>query len=112
MSYEKQTWVNGDVITDNKLNHMEDGIANAGGAMFVTETNENDTSTLGNTYKEIKDAIDAGHVAYIVASISDGGGYTAINEIGGGDGSYVVATTSHTWTTDNENGYSSYYYGD
>jgi len=27
MGYEKQTWANGDVITANKLNHMEDGIA-------------------------------------------------------------------------------------
>lgn len=31
MAYTKQTWQNGDIITDDKLNHMEDGIANAGG---------------------------------------------------------------------------------
>lgn len=31
MAYEKQTWTTGDVITQEKLNHMEDGIANAGG---------------------------------------------------------------------------------
>lgn len=30
MAYEKQTWHTGDVITQEKLNHMEDGIANAG----------------------------------------------------------------------------------
>lgn len=29
--YEKQTWNTGDVITEEKLNHMEDGISNAGG---------------------------------------------------------------------------------
>ena len=29
MSYEKQTWANGNVITAEKLNHMEDGIYNA-----------------------------------------------------------------------------------
>ena len=27
MSYTKQTWANGDIITASKLNHMEDGIA-------------------------------------------------------------------------------------
>ena len=27
MAYEKQTWVTGDTITAEKLNHMEDGIA-------------------------------------------------------------------------------------
>lgn len=26
MSYEKQTWANGDVITAEKLNHIEDGV--------------------------------------------------------------------------------------
>lgn len=112
MGYSKQTWVNGEVITDTKLNHIEDGIANAGGVMFVTETNENDTSTLGNTYKEIKDAIDAGHVAYISNTESGVNEYTIIFSISGGNGDYQIATQSHTWTTDNENGYPSYYYGD
>ncbi len=31
MAYEKQTWNTGDVITEEKLNHMEDGIATGGG---------------------------------------------------------------------------------
>ena len=30
MSYEKQTWQNGDIITAEKLNHMEDGIGESG----------------------------------------------------------------------------------
>ena len=29
MSYTKQTWANGDLITADKLNHMEDGVADA-----------------------------------------------------------------------------------
>lgn len=33
MAYEKQTWVTGEVITEEKLNHMEDGIAGAGGGV-------------------------------------------------------------------------------
>ena len=31
MAYEKQTWKTGDVITQEKLNHMEDGISTGGG---------------------------------------------------------------------------------
>ena len=31
MSYEKQTWETGDIVTSAKLNHMEDGIADGGG---------------------------------------------------------------------------------
>lgn len=30
MSYEKQTWSTGETITANKLNHIEDGIADGG----------------------------------------------------------------------------------
>lgn len=31
MAYEKQEWKCGDVVTADRLNHMEDGIANCGG---------------------------------------------------------------------------------
>lgn len=31
MAYEKQTWTTGEVITQEKLNHMEDGIAEGSG---------------------------------------------------------------------------------
>lgn len=30
MAYEKQTWTTGEVITEEKLNHIEDGLAEAG----------------------------------------------------------------------------------
>ena len=35
MSYTKQTWNTGDVITAQKLNHMENGIASLSGYDFV-----------------------------------------------------------------------------
>lgn len=44
MAYNKYTWVDGELITAEKLNHMEDGIADAGGGGEVgykcTETTE------------------------------------------------------------------------
>lgn len=33
MAYTKQTWQTGETITAEKLNHMEDGIAGAGGGV-------------------------------------------------------------------------------
>ena len=65
MSYEKQTWANGDVITAEKLNHIEDGVysnSQSGGVLLVNESYDDDTgiSTLDKTYTEIKAAIDAG----------------------------------------------------
>lgn len=62
MSYEKQTWQTGDVITANKLNHMEDGIADGGGGgVFVIEISDTGgLYTLSKTWKEINDAFTSG----------------------------------------------------
>lgn len=35
--YEKQTWNTGDIITEEKLNHMEDGIAGASIPLYTPE---------------------------------------------------------------------------
>lgn len=45
--YEKQTWNVGDTITEDKLNHVEDGIANAGGVLVCNVImGESNTQTL------------------------------------------------------------------
>lgn len=65
MSYEKQTWVTGDVITAAKLNHMENGIESSNGGAFVitvTATEEEvggeyvTTYSSDKTLEEIKSA--------------------------------------------------------
>lgn len=58
MSYEKNTWNKGDVITANKLNHMEDGIADGGGVLVVNSVYDEqaDTTTLDKTWQQIHDA--------------------------------------------------------
>ena len=64
MAYEKQTWTRGDVITAEKLNHMEDGIASGGGggggAEFVVkgiidwdEEVGSDVVTFDKSYNEV-----------------------------------------------------------
>ena len=58
MAYEKQNWNNGDVITAEKLNHIEDGIAEggSGGGNFVvnfTYDMQTDDITADKTYQEI-----------------------------------------------------------
>lgn len=62
--YEKQTWTTGEVITQEKLNHMEEGIA-SGGTLVVHETVENNIHTLDKTWKEIKDAVMAGAIVVV-----------------------------------------------
>lgn len=60
MAYEKQTWACGDTISAEKLNHMEDGIANAGGGgtsfLEVHEIYSEDRGRLDKTWQEIWDA--------------------------------------------------------
>lgn len=56
MSYEKQNWKNGDVITETKLNHMEDGIATGGGVLVLTGTVQDSYVVLNHTFKEIDEA--------------------------------------------------------
>ena len=44
MAYEKNIWTDGDIITAEKLNNMEDGIAN-GGSGATPDWNENDDTS-------------------------------------------------------------------
>ena len=65
MSYTKQAWETGDLITAAKLNHIEDGVDGAYGMVVVaTMTTEDDTTTLDKTYQDISDALTAGKVVY------------------------------------------------
>ena len=62
MAYEKQTWNTGDVITEEKLNHMEDGIASggSGGGVLIVNSNydeSTETAILDKTWQEIYDAV-------------------------------------------------------
>ena len=59
MGYEKQTWATGDVITAEKLNHIEDGIKNTGAIIPTHEATDTDgyTNDVYKLYIEI--GIDA-----------------------------------------------------
>lgn len=42
MAYNKTTWANGDVITADKLNNIEDGISNLKKLIVTFDYDEND----------------------------------------------------------------------
>lgn len=79
MTYEKQEWKCGDVVTADKLNHIEDGIANCGGGsepLIVTFTQEEEPcsgdgtltrtkKTYSHSWKEIHDSLENGIPVYI-----------------------------------------------
>ena len=80
MAYEKQTWVTGEVITKEKLNHMEDGIANSGGVVTITATvttdteTGDDTITLDDTWAEVRDYFNENLVLLRFEDPRNGGG--------------------------------------
>lgn len=61
MAYTPTTWTTGDTVTATKMNKIENGIANAGSAVIITETN----ATLDKTFAEIYDLIHSGTPCYI-----------------------------------------------
>lgn len=55
MSYEKQTWKTGDIITSEGLNHIEEGIDH-NSFYFVNIIEENNVRRLDKTFAEIEEA--------------------------------------------------------
>ena len=73
MSYEKQTWTTGETITAAKLNHMEEGIEDAGGSggvLVVHETVTGTVHTLDKTWAEILAAAQTGG-AFVVLNYDE-----------------------------------------
>ena len=92
MSYSKQTWQTGDVVTSAKLNHMEDGIAAAGGGgvlvvnVSVTEVDIDTVYTCDKTAGEMFAFLENGSLIF------------KINR--GGDITYGTLVNSHYYPDD------------
>ena len=74
MSYEKQTWVTGETITADKLNHMEDGIGSGGGnfvPIFTFQNGDQTTVTCDKTYEEVRAAVEA-NSCHMAKAVWDG----------------------------------------
>lgn len=80
MAYEKQTWTTGEVITAEKLNHMEDGIADAGGDVVVVHASISQNNgvytvnSVSHTYDEIMALVDEGKTVCANCGIASGYG--------------------------------------
>ena len=71
MAYTKYTWTDGEVINAQKLNHMEDGIEDAGsggsGCTFVVKPDhqEGDVTYYDKTWQELADAMESGQACLL-----------------------------------------------
>ena len=85
--YEKQTWVTGETITAEKLNHMEDGISSGGVlVVHVTFNQGSATGTCDTSYATAKAAMLSGIPVLYHISSDDGitvqfGGYFVADDV-------------------------------
>ena len=108
MSYTKQTWQSGDTITAQKLNHIEDGIAD-GGVLVVNSVHDEQThtTTLGKTWQEI---MNTAYFIVVLNSSDDPETPSQVLIAGSGRGydgeiGYYVDAGDTTYTTDSPDGY-------
>ena len=72
MAYTPNTWAAGDTITAQKLNNMEQGIANAGTIILETEYDaEYNLSDVDMTAAEIVEAVKAGKKVYLTLLLEE-----------------------------------------
>lgn len=94
MSYEKQTWQTGDIITAEKLNHMEEGIT--GGTLiiggFSRDNERNIVGVADKTWQEIHDALVAGKECIVVLHDGNHVLRVVIDQVGfeSGAGKYFI----------------------
>lgn len=106
MTYIKQTWATGDVITAEKLNHMEDGIA--GGTLVIggfSFDGDNVTGTADKTWQEIDDAMEAGVRCIIVYDYMSGHKQLDVEETVFYNEKYGFTAGTVTATADSADGY-------
>lgn len=72
MSYEKQTWVTGETITAEKLNHMEDGIGSGDSDIVIVHYNDM-TQECDYTFEQLVELLSS-NKTMIAKVIYDGKG--------------------------------------
>ena len=75
MAYEPKTWERGEVISADALNHIERGIAEAGGGALIVHVDEEGVTD--KTWQEIHDALANGIPTYVAYSFTDDSSTTA-----------------------------------
>ena len=83
MAYTPTEWKSGDVITAEKLNNIEDGVASAGESdlFIVTITGDESSASADKTISEVSAAYTAGKI--IVFKYNDMYSFATYSEAGG-----------------------------
>ena len=115
MSYTPTEWKSGDVITSEKLNNLEQGVADAsgggGGALVIDLEVTGSAMTLNKTWQEIFNTISGGTFAFVRNVDTDDIMLYNLEEIYIDNGSYGVSAGGITLLTDSADGYPSFNMG-
>lgn len=105
MSYTPKTWHTGDTVSASDLNHLEQGVADAGGGgiLVITDTD----GTLDKTWREISDAITAKKLCLIFMPLGpDDNNMNVVGSVFNDSEQYLVtAMSAEQYSTATENGY-------
>ena len=111
MSYIPTNWKTGDIVTSEKLNHIEDGITNSESVFFVrgarVDESGNLIGTLDKTWQEIHDAMQ-NQICIVIVADGDTCLHARIMGVREQDSSYSVffsLTSVPPFITSSKNGY-------
>lgn len=114
MSYTPTEWHSGDIVTSEKMNKLEQGVAAAGGGggvFYVTKViaGDEDPIILNKTWKEIRDAAQSSLVickrTYEDEDSCDFAYLAGYKEGGNGDPYIIYFAYDETYFSETENGY-------
>lgn len=108
MAYTKNTWNTGDIVSSQKLNHMEDGIANSENVFIVGGVSLGEVDalegTLDKTWQEIHDAM-LSKICVVVVTDDNSIQQILISEAAYDGNKYYVAFGNYSFETSTANGY-------
>lgn len=101
MAYTKNTWETGDIVSSAKLNHMEDGIADAGGVMVINVTD----NAFDKTWQEIHDAMDQGKMCVVRKDLGGGITHSIVDSVMELGEKHTVGVGENTYSVTSATGY-------
>ena len=72
MAYTPTDWQTGDVVTADKLNKLEIGVARGNGIISGTTNSETDETTINETFDELTDMVANGTLPFLALEVNNG----------------------------------------
>lgn len=108
MAYKKQTWTDGEIVSSEKLNHIEQGLNNVTNVMTVSINYDKDKENYFIPYpwNGLYEIFITNNTPIICKTTSDNGdSFEYVTNITSSDTKYSVSTSEREFFTDTETGY-------